>query len=618
MERVLGIDLGTTYSCVAVVENGTPVVIANKGGYRTTPSMVGFTSGGRRLVGQLAKRQAVTNPTNTVYSVKRFIGRKWNSDIVQKVKEAVPYSMVEGPHNDIRIEVQEKQYSVPEISAMVLTEMKRIAEEYFGTSINPAVVTVPAFFNDGQRSATKDAGKIAGLELLRIINEPTAAALAYGFGKQVEKRIAVYDLGGGTFDISLLDIGQGVYEVVATAGDTFLGGEDFDLRIANWIVSAFIEENHVDPRSDLMALQRIKDAAEQAKCELSFQNEVEINLPFLFTAAKNKTLHFHKVLTRPQLEELTLDLIQRTIEICDKTLVESGLRKNEISEVILVGGQSRMPKVQEFVQKFFERDPSKSVHPDEVVAQGASIQGYALVAEKSGVRHDKPLLLDVTPQSLGIMIVGGYFQRLIEKNTTVPTSASHLFTTVKDGQSVVRIMVFQGESTVANENEMLGEFILTGLREARRGEVEIEVTFDISADGIVSVLARDMETGRRQSIVVTATSGLTEEEVKRMTDENQDYLLAAAQDQFFDKLRSKVEGLIGEIETLMPLVTEVVTTSALSNEILTKATAVLEQTRKAVAKHDLENVDNSIEPLERTLSIFRNLAGRWYPTGTPS
>jgi molecular chaperone DnaK len=618
MERVLGIDLGTTYSCVAVVENGTPMVIANKGGYRTTPSMVAFTSGGRRLVGQLAKRQAVTNPTNTVYSVKRFIGRKWNSDIVQKVKEAVPYSMVEGPHNDIRIEVQQKQYSVPEISAMVLTEMKRITEEYFGTSINLAVVTVPAFFNDGQRSATKDAGKIAGLELLRIINEPTAAALAYGFGKQVEKRIAVYDLGGGTFDISLLDIGQGVYEVVATAGDTFLGGEDFDLRIANWIVSAFIEENHVDPRSDLMALQRIKDAAEQAKCELSFQNEVEINLPFLFTAAKNKTLHFHKVLTRPQLEELTVDLIQRTIEICDKTLVESGLRKNEISEVILVGGQSRMPKVQEFVQKFFEREPSKSVHPDEVVAQGASIQGYALVAEKSGVRHDKPLLLDVTPQSLGIMIVGGYFQRLIEKNTTVPTSASHLFTTVKDGQSVVRIMVFQGESTVANENEMLGEFILTGLREARRGEVEIEVTFDISADGIVSVLARDMETGRRQSIVVTATSGLTEEEVKRMTEENQDYLLAAAQDQFFDKLRSKVEGLIGEIETLMPLVTEVVTTSALSNEILTKATAALEQTRKAIAKHDLETVDNSIEPLERTLSIFRNLAGRWYPTGTPS
>jgi Molecular chaperone len=618
MERVLGIDLGTTYSCVAVVENGTPMVIANKGGYRTTPSMVAFTSGGRRLVGQLAKRQAVTNPTNTVYSVKRFIGRKWDSDIVQKVKGTVPYSMVEGPHNDIRIEVQQKQYSVPEISAMVLTEMKRIAEECFGTSVNLAVVTVPAFFNDGQRSATKDAGKIAGLELLRIINEPTAAALAYGFGKQVDEKIAVYDLGGGTFDISLLDIGQGVYEVVATAGDTFLGGEDFDQRVANWIVSAFIEENQIDPRSDLMALQRIKDAAEQAKCELSFQNEVEVNLPFLFTAAKNKTLHFHKVLARAQLEELTVDLIDRTIEICNKTLVESGLSKNDISEVILVGGQSRMPKVQAAVQKFFEREPSKSVHPDEVVAQGASIQGYALVAEKSGVRHDKPLLLDVTPQSLGIMIVGGYFQRLIEKNTTVPTSASHLFTTVKDGQSVVRIMVFQGESTVASENEMLGEFILTGLREARRGEVEIEVTFDISADGIVSVLARDMETGRRQSIVVTATSGLTEEEVKRMTEENQDYLLAAAQDQFFDKLRSKIDGLIGEIETLLPLVTEVVTTSALSNEPLSKAATILETAKKAIAQRDLENVDNSIEPLERTLSIFRNLAGRWHPTGTPS
>ena len=609
MERVLGIDLGTTYSCVAVVEEGSPMVIANKGGYRTTPSMVAITAGNRRLVGHLAKRQAVTNPENTVYGAKRFIGRKWNSELVQDMKKNIPFRLVEGPHNDIRIALGDKQFSLPEISAMVLTEMKRVAEDYLGTSCEKAVVTVPAYFNDGQRQATKDAGKISGLDVVRIINEPTAAALSYGFGKKLEKRVAVYDLGGGTFDISILEIGHSVYEVISTAGDTFLGGEDFDRRIVDWVVFSFAKEHNVDLREDPMALQRVKDVAEKAKCELSFQNEVEINLPFLYSAGKNKTLHFQKVLNRTKLEELTVDLIERTVEICDRTLTEAGIRKDEISEVILVGGQTRMPKVQMTVQKFFGREPSKNVHPDEVVALGAAIQAYALVAEKAE-DEEETLLLDVTPHSLGIMIVGGYFQILIEKNTTVPTSAGHIFTTVKDGQTTVKIMVFQGESKVAADNELLGEFILTGLREAPRGEVEIEITFEISADGIVSVAARDRETGRQQSIVVTATSGLTEDEIQSMAEENKDYLLAAAQDEEFDKVRSRAEAMIGEITKLLPTVEEVIAASQYSKDALKKADNQIKRARKAVQRRDLDALMDVAEGLKRTVDTFRSLAGR--------
>jgi molecular chaperone DnaK len=609
MERVLGIDLGTTYSCVAMVEEGSPMVIANKGGYRTTPSMVAITAGNRRLVGHLAKRQAVTNPENTVYGAKRFIGRKWNSELVQDMKINIPFRLVEGPHNDIRIALGDKNFSLPEISAMVLTEMKRVAEDYLGTSCEKAVVTVPAYFNDGQRQATKDAGKISGLDVVRIINEPTAAALSYGFGKKLEKRVAVYDLGGGTFDISILEIGHSVYEVISTAGDTFLGGEDFDRRIVDWVVFSFAKEHNVDLREDPMALQRVKDVAEKAKCELSFQNEVEINLPFLYSAGKNKTLHFQRVLTRAKLEELTVDLIERTVEICDRTLSEAGIRKDEISEVILVGGQTRMPKVQMTVQKFFGREPSKNVHPDEVVALGAAIQAYALVAEKPE-EEEETLLLDVTPHSLGIMIVGGYFQILIEKNTTVPTSAGHIFTTVKDGQTTVKIMVFQGESKVAADNELLGEFILTGLREAPRGEVEIEITFEISADGIVSVAARDRETGRQQSIVVTATSGLTEDEIQSMADENKDYLLAAAQDEEFDKVRSQTEAMIGEITKLLPTVEEVIAASQFSKDALKKAETLMARAKKAIQRRDLDALMDVAEGLKRTVDTFRSLAGR--------
>ena len=606
---VLGIDLGTTYSCVTVVDDGAPMVIANKGGYRTTPSMVAITAGGRRLVGHLAKRQAVTNPTNTVFAAKRFIGRKWDSELIQASRKKLPYTLVEGPHNDVRIHVRDKDYSIPEVSAMVLTEMKRVAEEFLGGACAQAVITVPAYFNDGQRQATKDAGQIAGIEVLRIINEPTAAALAYGFGKNLEKKVAVYDLGGGTFDISLLELGNSVFEVIATAGDTFLGGEDFDNRVVDWLVQAFVDEHGEDPREDFMALQRLKDAAEKAKCELSFQNEVEINLPFLFSAGKNKTLHFQKVIQRSKLEELTVDLVDRTIEICERTLSDAGLKQSELGDVILVGGMSRMPMVQQKVREFFGMEPSKNVHPDEVVALGAGIQGYTLVNEAEDTKSET-LLLDVTPHSLGIMIVGGYFQTLIEKNTTVPTSAAHVFTTVKDGQTSVKIMVFQGESKVAAENELLGEFILTGLREAPRGQVEVEVQFDISADGIVSVSAKDLETDRRQSIVVTASSGLTEEEIQNMADHNEDYLVAAAAGEKFDKMRSEAEALCGEVQRLVEPVRQVVAGSQYGGDVIRKAERTLDCVREAVSERNEEVLRGALDSLRLTASTFKSLANR--------
>ncbi len=606
MDRVLGIDLGTTYSCVAVVEDGVPLVIANKGGYRTTPSVVAITESGRRLVGHLAKRQAVTNPRNTVYASKRFIGRKWNNEGVQAILHNVPFGLAEGPHNDIRIKLRDQEYSLPEISAMILTEMKRIADEHLGISCDRAVITVPAYFNDGQRQATKDAGRIAGMDVLRIINEPTAAALAFGFGKKIEKRVAIFDLGGGTFDISILEIGNGVFEVIVTAGDTFLGGEDFDQRLVDWLISSFTKEHGVDIRSDPMALQRIKDTAEKAKCEFSLQREVEINLPFLYTTGKKKTLHFQKMLKRDKLEELTMDLVERSLVICEKTLRDSGLEAGDISEVIMVGGQSRMPLVHRRVAKFFGREPSRNVHPDEVVALGAAIQGYALVT-KQPEQKSETLLLDVTPHSLGIMIVGGYFQVLLERNTTVPTSTTHIFTTVKDGQTTVKIMVFQGESKLAQENDLLGEFILTGLAHAPRGKVEVEVTFEISADGIVSVSAKDLETGRRQSIVVTAGSGLEEEEIQQMAEDNQDYLLETAQDEQFDKLRSDAEALVGEIEKTFPVVRKIIASSSHGGDAVKKAENTLRLIGKAIEKRDLQSLANCMESLKRTQITFKTL-----------
>ena len=604
-DKVIGIDLGTTNSCVAIVEDGSPVVIPNRGGYKTTPSMVAIAENGKRLVGHIAKRQAITNAENTVYAAKRLIGRKWGSAAVRQSLETVPYRIVEGPHDDVRIMLRDQVFSVPEISAYVLQEMKIITEEYLGEEVQKAVVTVPAYFNDAQRQATKDAGRVAGLDVIRIINEPTSAALAYGFGKNLERKIAVYDLGGGTFDISILEIGNGVFEVISTAGDTFLGGEDFDRRVIDWLVAGFQREHKIDLRKDKMALQRLKDVAEKAKCELSTVRDTEINLPFIISTGRNEALHLQTTLTREKLEELTADLIDRTIDICAKTLEEAEIQKSDLEDVILVGGMTRMPLVQQRVAEFFGLEPCKGVHPDEVVALGAAIQAAALIDDK----HDV-LLLDVTPHSLGIMIVGGYFHKLIEQNTTVPTSRSHVFTTVKDNQTSVKILVLQGESDRAEENELLGEFVLTGLRRAPRGEVEIEVTFHISADGIVSVTARDLETGLEQSITVTATSGLTEDELKKMIDANKDYMVEVRSGQEFDRARHAAERLLDEVEGLFPRVSDAISGSDFGKDAVKKARGVIERVRTTIASKDLAGLTDATEALTRTLNMFRGVVSK--------
>ncbi len=606
MEKVIGIDLGTTNSCVAVVEGDTPAVVPNRGGYKTTPSMVAVTEAEKRLVGHIAKRQAITNAENTVYASKRLIGRKWQSPPVMAAKESAPYGVTEGPHDDVRIELRGKQYSIPEISAMILQEMKIVAEDYLGETAEKAVVTVPAYFNDNQRQATRDAGLIAGLEVIRIINEPTAAALAYGFGKKIDRLVAIYDLGGGTFDISILEIGSNeVFKVISTAGDTFLGGEDFDTRIMDWLVQGFMDDHGVDLRQDKMALQRLKDAAEKAKIELSGQNEVEINLPFIISVGQNEALHLQRSLRRESFEELCVDLISRTIDICAATLRESGLDKGEIEDVILVGGMTRVPAVQKAVTEFFGREPCKGVHPDEVVALGAAIQAVALVDEGSEM-----LLLDVTPHTLGIMIVGGYFEELIPQNSTVPTARSKIFTTVRDNQTAVKILVFQGESERAEENELLGEFVLTGLRKAPKGQIEVEVTFEINADGIVSVSAKNLETGLKQSIKVTASSGLTPEEIKGMVEESKDYLVDRRSTEEFDTARQDAEKIIRELDRMFSKVEEMVTGSEFGQEALAKAKDLIERSHKAIEARDLQMVLESIETLKRTQKMFKGVLAR--------
>jgi molecular chaperone DnaK len=606
MEKVIGIDLGTFNSCVAVVEGGTPVVIANRGGYKVTPSMVAITETGKRLVGHIAKRQAITNAENTVYAAKRLIGRKYNSPRVQAALQNLPYRIVEGPHNDPRIQLRDKVYSIPEISAMVLQEMKTIAEEYLGHKVEKAVITVPAYFNDGQRQATRDAGTIAGLDVIRIINEPTAAALAYGFGKNIDRRVAVYDLGGGTFDISIMEISSsGVFKVVSTAGDTFLGGEDFDQRIIDWLVQGFREEHGIDLRQDRMALQRLKDAAEKAKCELSSVVETEVNLPFIISTARSEALHLQRLLTRGQLEELTDDLIRRTIEICETTLQAAGLEKDEIEDVILVGGMTRMPRVQQMVADYFEREPCKGVHPDEVVALGAAIQGAALVDDAHST-----VLLDVTPHTLGIMVAGGGFEALIGQNSTVPTSATKSFTTVRDNQNAVKIVVMQGESQRAEDNELLGEFILTGLRRAPAGQVEIEVTFEINADGIVSVHAKDVETGRSQSITVTATSGLTKDELDRMVDEAKNYAVARRHEEEFERAKQEVQTLVAELEKLFPKVEAVVADSGFGRDAIEKARGVIQRATSLLQSGDVKSLKDQIEALQRTQRMFKGVVGK--------
>jgi molecular chaperone DnaK len=586
MGKVIGIDLGTTNSCVSVMDGGNPEVIANTEGARTTPSMVAFTDSGETLVGQIAKRQAVTNPERTIFAVKRLIGRKHSSDEVQAFAKIAPFPIVAAENGDAWVQVGDRLCSPQEISAMVLQKMKDTAQDFLGEPVEQAVITVPAYFDDAQRQATKEAGRIAGLEVLRIVNEPTAAALAYGLGSEESKKIAVFDLGGGTFDVSILELGDGVFEVRSTNGDTFLGGEDFDNHVVDFLVQHFQEQAGIDLRQDKMALQRLKEAAERAKQELSSSTTTDINLPFI-SADQSGPKHLTLELAREKLEELVVDLVDRVAAPCETALRDAGLSREEIDEVILVGGMTRMPRIQQRVQEIFGKAPHKGVNPDEVVAVGASIQGGVVTGEVEDV-----LLLDVTPLSLGVETQGGVFTKIIEKNTTIPTSKSQVFSTTEDNQDVVRIHVLQGEREMAADNKTLGRFELVGIPPAPRGVPQIEVTFAIDTDGVVNVAAKDLGTGRGQSIRVTASSGLSEDEVSRLVKEAEAYQDADASRREMVELRNKADGLVYSTERTLEEFAEHI--DAADRDAVRQA---LETTRKAMGAQETDALRSAIEEL---------------------
>lgn len=609
-EKVIGIDLGTTNSVVSVIEAGDPVVIPNAEGGRTTPSVVAFTKDGERLVGQVAKRQAVTNPTNTVYSIKRFMGRKMGE--ISAEKKFVPYSVVAGTSDLASVDIGGKKYTPPEISAMILQKMKQTAEDYLGQKVSKAVITVPAYFNDSQRQATKDAGKIAGLDVLRIINEPTAAALAYGLEKKKEEKIAVFDLGGGTYDISVLELADGVFEVKSTNGDTHLGGDDFDQRVMNWLVDEFKKDQGIDLSKDPMALQRLKEAAEKAKMELSTTQQTEINLPFI-TADQSGPKHLNLTLSRAKFEQLVEDLVQRTIEPMQKALKDAGLSASEIDEVILVGGSTRIPKIQETVKEFFGKDPHKGVNPDEVVGIGAAIQGGVLAGEVKDV-----LLLDVTPLSLGIETLGGVSTVLISRNTTIPTKKMEIFSTAEDNQTQVEIQVLQGERDMATDNKSIGRFQLTGIPPAPRGLPQVEVTFDIDANGILHVSAKDKATSKEQKIRIEASGGLSDTEIDRMVSEAESHADEDKSRREEIEGRNRLDGLVYEVEKNMGEWAD-----RLEETHKERLDASVEKAKQALRSGAKDEIQSALEELSQAYSaagasLYESDQGQTEPEGEPT